>query len=101
MRLKDKVAVVTGAAGGIGFAIARRMAESGARVVLADLDAGAVQAKAEALRGTGLAASGVSSCCPSAVSCHLVGARSEVGIGEDLTVPVGQSFRPTSSSPSP
>jgi len=34
MNLKDKVAVVTGASGGIGAAIAHRMAEAGARVIV-------------------------------------------------------------------
>ena len=38
MRLQDKVAIVTGAARGIGFAIARRFLEEGARVVVADID---------------------------------------------------------------
>ncbi|MCW2881118.1 MAG: 3-oxoacyl-ACP reductase [Sphaerisporangium sp.] len=37
-RLRDRVAVITGAAGGIGLATARRFAEEGARVVCADLD---------------------------------------------------------------
>ena len=37
MRLKDRVAVVTGAAGGIGKAIAKRLASEGAVVVVADL----------------------------------------------------------------
>lgn len=41
--LEEKVAVITGAAGGIGGAAARRFAEAGARVVLADVaDAGAL-----------------------------------------------------------
>lgn len=37
-RLLDRVAVITGAAGGIGLATARRFAEEGAKVVCADLD---------------------------------------------------------------
>jgi NAD(P)-dependent dehydrogenase (short-subunit alcohol dehydrogenase family) len=37
-RLQDRVAVVTGGASGIGLATARRFAEEGARVVIADLD---------------------------------------------------------------
>src|SRR6478672_6480634 len=36
MKLKDKVAVITGGAGGIGAAICRRYAAEGARVVVAD-----------------------------------------------------------------
>ena len=39
MRLKDKVAVVTGAAQGIGYACAERFAQEGAKVVLSDIDA--------------------------------------------------------------
>ena len=38
MRLRDKVAVVTGAASGFGAGIARRFAAEGAKVVLADLN---------------------------------------------------------------
>jgi NAD(P)-dependent dehydrogenase (short-subunit alcohol dehydrogenase family) len=37
-RLEDKVAIVTGGAGGIGSATARRLASEGARVVVADID---------------------------------------------------------------
>ncbi len=38
MRLQDKVAIVTGAAGGIGRACAERFVSEGARVVVADID---------------------------------------------------------------
>ncbi|WP_029059427.1 SDR family NAD(P)-dependent oxidoreductase [Stappia stellulata] len=38
MSLENKVAIVTGAAGGIGFAIAKRFVEDGAKVVIADQD---------------------------------------------------------------
>jgi 3-hydroxybutyrate dehydrogenase len=38
--MKDKVAVITGAASGIGFAIAKTFAQAGAKIVIADLDPG-------------------------------------------------------------
>ncbi len=39
MRLKNKIAIVTGAASGFGEGIARRFADEGARVLVADIDA--------------------------------------------------------------
>lgn len=53
MRLKDKVTVVTGAAGGIGFACARRFAAEGAKVVLADITGDKGEAAAASLREAG------------------------------------------------
>src|ERR1700756_3593876 len=49
MRLKDKVAIVTGAARGMGLAIAKRYVAEGARVTIADIDAAAGEAAARAL----------------------------------------------------
>lgn len=57
--LKNKVALVTGAASGIGLATARAYAEAGASVVLADLNADAVQAAANALMANGYRAKAV------------------------------------------
>jgi len=47
--LDDKVAVVTGGAGGIGRATVRRFVEEGARVVIADIDAEAGRALVDEL----------------------------------------------------
>ena len=46
MKLDNQVAIVTGAASGLGRAIAHRFARAGARVVVADLDGRAAQAAA-------------------------------------------------------
>jgi glucose 1-dehydrogenase len=52
MQLENKVAIVTGAARGIGLAIARRYIAEGARVIIADVDTAAGGAAADALGGT-------------------------------------------------
>ena len=52
-RLEDKVALVTGAASGIGRATAVRLAEEGARVVCVDVQAEAVEETAKALQARG------------------------------------------------
>lgn len=53
MDLKDKIIVITGAASGIGAAMARRFAEAGARhVVCADRDLAGAQAVAADIGGT-------------------------------------------------
>ena len=55
--LKGKVAVVTGAAKGIGQGIANRLAEAGATVLLVDVDADGAQASASAIEQRGGTAS--------------------------------------------
>ena len=52
-RFAGKVAVVTGAAGGFGRAIARRLAEEGAAVALADIDSGKGKRTTAQLAGRG------------------------------------------------
>jgi 2-dehydro-3-deoxy-L-rhamnonate dehydrogenase (NAD+) len=51
--LKSRVAIVTGSARGIGFAIARRLLESGAQVALWDIDTAAVTNAATELQSAG------------------------------------------------
>ena len=52
-RLLDQVAIVTGGAMGIGGATSRRLAEEGARVLIADIDEEASNANVEAIRNEG------------------------------------------------
>lgn len=55
MRLKGKIAIVTGAASGIGAGIARRFIDEGARVAIADLNAAAASAFAAELGANAVA----------------------------------------------
>ena len=52
MRLKDKIAIVTGAASGIGKATAILFAEHGAKVVVADIDEDGANQTVSAIRDT-------------------------------------------------
>ena len=53
MRLKDKVAIVTGAGGGIGGAIARAFAGEGASVVVNDINPERLSRTVSDIEGTG------------------------------------------------
>ncbi len=78
-----EVVVVVGAGSGIGGAVAARVAQEGAHVVCADLDAAAAEATADALiethgQGIGVAGTGVSSCGPALAAEVDITARSNV-----------------------
>jgi NAD(P)-dependent dehydrogenase (short-subunit alcohol dehydrogenase family) len=52
VKLKDRIAIVTGAAKGIGLACAERFAADGATVIMSDVDDGAGEAAAKAIGAT-------------------------------------------------
>ncbi|MBI3826548.1 MAG: SDR family oxidoreductase [Candidatus Rokubacteria bacterium] len=56
MKLENRVAIVTGAGSGIGAASALLMAQEGAKVIVADIDAAAAKATAERIEKAGGAA---------------------------------------------
>jgi NAD(P)-dependent dehydrogenase (short-subunit alcohol dehydrogenase family) len=58
-RVSNKVALVTGAASGIGLTTAERLASEGARVVVADIDLDGAQSCVETIRAAGGEASAV------------------------------------------
>jgi NAD(P)-dependent dehydrogenase (short-subunit alcohol dehydrogenase family) len=57
--LNEKVAVITGGASGIGYALARRFASEGARIVLGDIEASALDRAVAELRDNGATAVGI------------------------------------------
>src|SRR3981081_2004700 len=52
-RLEGKIAIITGAASGIGKVTAQRVAAEGARTVVADLNPGGAKQVADAIDATG------------------------------------------------
>ena len=59
MQFENKVAMITGAASGMGLLSAQKLAEEGAKVVLTDVNADAVAVAAEAIRKDGGEAIGI------------------------------------------
>ena len=53
MRLRNKVALITGAAAGIGAESAKRFAAEGAQVVIGDVNAVEAQTTSESIRRSG------------------------------------------------
>lgn len=72
MRFRDKVIVVTGAAGGIGGAISARFASEGAVVVVTDVNAEGAEATAAGIREMGGRARGFAADIGTAAGCRAV-----------------------------
>ena len=56
LNLKDKVAIITGPAKGMGFDITRKFAEEGCRLVLIGRDIAAIDGAADEIRSLGFEA---------------------------------------------
>ena len=70
MRLKDKVAIVTGGGSGLGAAGALALAREGAKVVVSDIKPDAAEATAAAIRAAGGAAVAIVADVSEAASCE-------------------------------
>jgi NAD(P)-dependent dehydrogenase (short-subunit alcohol dehydrogenase family) len=80
MRLQDRVAVVTGAASGIGLATARRFAAEGAFVVAVDLNTAAIKELATELDGDAVTCDVTDEAAVSALFDEVVSSRDRVDI---------------------
>ncbi|MFF7065789.1 glucose 1-dehydrogenase [Pseudomonas sp. NPDC008258] len=69
-RFQNKVAIVTGGAGGIGAAIASRLASEGATVMVSDVNLEAAQAVAQAIEATGGKALAIAADIASGEACR-------------------------------
>jgi 2-hydroxycyclohexanecarboxyl-CoA dehydrogenase len=95
--MAHRVAVVTGAASGMGMAIARHLAARGARVGLLDVAPGAAQRAAEELREAGASALGVEADVTDrgAVDAALGKVRAELGPVASMVTAAGiDAFEP-------
>lgn len=70
MRFQGKLVIVTGAAGGIGSAIAARFAAEGAQVVLTDVNGEGAEAAAVSIRSTGAQARAFAADIATAEGCQ-------------------------------
>ena len=78
-----KVAVITGGASGIGYATAQALARAGAKLVLADIEANALDAAVAQLRGAGSAAS---------VEADVIGVVTDVGKRDSVMALADRAF---------
>ncbi len=94
-RLTDRIAVITGAANGIGRATALCFAEEGAHLILMDLEAETLETVAAEVRGRGrkVVARAVDCREPAAVEAAIAAGRAELGPIDVLFNNVGQSAR--------
>jgi NAD(P)-dependent dehydrogenase (short-subunit alcohol dehydrogenase family) len=81
MRLEGKVALITGAAGGIGRETAMRFAEEGARIVAVDLNEHQVQPVVDEIGGSGGKALAVVADVSKASDCEAMVAAAETEFG--------------------
>jgi NADP-dependent 3-hydroxy acid dehydrogenase YdfG len=79
---RDKVAVVTGAASGIGYAVATRAAAEGMTVVLADIDTERLDQAAASLRGRGASAHAIEVDVADRESVQKLAARVQTEVGD-------------------
>ena len=94
-RLQARIAVITGAANGIGRASALRLASEGADIALLDLDAAGLERLAGEVRALGRRALPIAANCaePAAIAASFARVRAELGEPDILLNNVGQSAR--------
>ena len=96
---EGKVALVTGAASGLGLATAKAFAESGASVVLADWNQEAAQAAADELTAQAARGIRINAICPGLIWTPMADQMVAAGQGDALkamekSVPMGRVGRP-------